>query len=161
MDCRRQEKQPFDPRNYSYKVNGPGFRYEVALCIQTGDVVWVNGPFKPGDWNDDMIARSQGFWEVLGRFEYFVADSIYTGWRAITRNGRNNRHQKMMSDVRARHETVNSRFKRFAVLRADFRHGERHGTVFFAIATICQIEIKMEAPLFEVDYDDLKYDPFE
>ena len=162
VDCRQQEKQPFDPRNFSYKVNDPGFRYEVALCIQTGDIVWVNGPFKPVDWNDDMIGRSQGFWEALGRFEYFLADSIYTGWRALTPNGRNNQDQYMKSVARARHETVNASFKRFACLRAEFRHGEdRHESVFHAIATVCQIEFEVESPLFQVYYDDLRWDPYE
>jgi hypothetical protein len=26
-------------------------KYEVGVCIQTGDNVWVNGPFKTGKWN--------------------------------------------------------------------------------------------------------------
>jgi len=162
VDCRRQEPQPFDPRNFSYKVNGPGFRYEIGLGIQSGDIVWVNGPYRPGEYTDDLIARMMGLWQVLDRFEKFLADGIYSGWRAITPNGRNNQDQYMKAVARARHETVNSRFKRFAALRVEFRHGDnRHGSVFHAIATICQIEFEIESPLFDVEYDDLLYDPNE
>jgi len=143
-------------------LNGPGLRYEVALGIQSGYIVWVNGPYKPGVYNDDMIAHVFGFWGALAPGEYFLADSIYTGWRALTPNGRNNRDQYMKAAARARHETVNYRFKRFAILRVEFRHGNhRHGSVFKAIAMICQIEIEVESPLFHVDYDDLRWDPFE
>jgi len=162
VDCATQEPQPFTDDNFSYKLNGPGVRYEVGLCIQTGDLVWVNGPYQPGVYNDDMIARVMGLWEALGRFEKFLADSIYSGWRVLAPNGRNNRDQYMKSVARARHETVNSWFKRFAVLRVEFRHGNhRHGSVFNAIAMICQIEIEVESPLFDVDYDDLRWDPYD
>jgi hypothetical protein len=26
-------------------------------CIQTGDIVWGNGPFKTGNWHDIMVCR--------------------------------------------------------------------------------------------------------
>ena len=40
---------------YSYKFKKPGLRYEVALCLKTGDIVWINGPYEPGIWNDLQI----------------------------------------------------------------------------------------------------------
>lgn len=33
---------------WSHKFNGPGIRYEVATCIQTGEIVWFRGPFPCG-----------------------------------------------------------------------------------------------------------------
>jgi len=103
-----------------------------------------------------------GFWDALAAFEKFLADSIYKGWRAVTPNGRNNPDQYMKKCAMARHENVNSRLKRFAALRVEFRHGiDRHGSVFRSIATICQIEIEEESPLAQVDYDDLRYSPYE
>jgi len=124
--------------------------------------MWVNGPYMPGVYNDDMIAKTMGLWDALGPGERFLADSIYKGWRAITPNGRNNRDQYMKARAMARHETVNSRFKHFAILRVEFRQGNhRHGAVFNAIAAVCQIKIEVESPLFDVDYDDLRWDPFE
>jgi hypothetical protein len=29
----------------SHKFDGPGLRYEIAVCILTGWIVWVMGPF--------------------------------------------------------------------------------------------------------------------
>ena len=44
--------------------------------------------------------------------------------------------------IRARHETVNGRFKEWKILSNTYRHHEScHSSVFHAIATITQIEI--------------------
>ena len=124
--------------------------------------MWVNGPFKPGWYNDDAIVRQMGFRDALGSFEHFLADSIYSGWRAIVPTGKDNADEDMKSCARSRHETVNSRLKRFGALKQVFRHGfDQHGSVFHAIATICQVEIEEESPLFAVDYDDLRYNPYD
>ena len=34
-----------------------GLRYEVAICFLTGNVVWINGPFPCGRYNDILIFR--------------------------------------------------------------------------------------------------------
>jgi hypothetical protein len=39
-----REPSPFNKKWYSHKMNGPGVRYEIAICIQTGVPVWTNGP---------------------------------------------------------------------------------------------------------------------
>lgn len=44
-DFRIYERHPFWSGWFSHKFKGPGVRYEVAVCIKTGDVVWINGPF--------------------------------------------------------------------------------------------------------------------
>ena len=51
-DFRIQEPSPFDPKWYSHKFRGPGLRYEIGVCIKTGWIVWVNGPFPAGAWPD-------------------------------------------------------------------------------------------------------------
>ena len=79
VDCATWEPQPFTDDNFSFKVNGPGVRYEIGLGIQVGWIVWVNGPYQPGVYNDDQIARTMGLWEALAPGERFLADSIYTG----------------------------------------------------------------------------------
>ncbi len=33
---------------YSHKFKKSGFRYEVALCMTTGDICWWAGPYLPG-----------------------------------------------------------------------------------------------------------------
>ena len=32
-----------------------GLCYEVALCIMTGDIAWINGPYDRGIWPDIKI----------------------------------------------------------------------------------------------------------
>ena len=56
-DFRIQEPVPFDTGWFSHKFKGPGVRYEVGIAIQTGWIVWVNGPFMCGNWPDLRIAR--------------------------------------------------------------------------------------------------------
>jgi hypothetical protein len=46
------EPSPFDKDNFSYKFNGPGLRYEVGVCILSEEIVWANGLYEPGKWND-------------------------------------------------------------------------------------------------------------
>ena len=40
---------------YSYKFKKAGFRYEIGIGILSGYICWLNGPYSPGVWNDDMI----------------------------------------------------------------------------------------------------------
>ncbi len=51
-DFRIREPTPFSPKWFSYKFKGAGLRYEVGLLLETGDIVWVNGPFSCGKWID-------------------------------------------------------------------------------------------------------------
>ena len=59
-DFRIQQLKPFNKIWYSDKFNSPGVQYEVAISIQDGDIVWVNGPFACGLWPDIKI-----FWQNL------------------------------------------------------------------------------------------------
>jgi hypothetical protein len=70
------ETYPFDPELYSYKLNGPGLQYEIAVCIQTGNIVWINGPYKPARWVDISIFRDKLMWELLDG-EWVVGDGGY------------------------------------------------------------------------------------
>ena len=47
-DFRILEPSPFSKKWYSHKFRGPGLRYEVAVGIQSGHIVWTNGPFPAG-----------------------------------------------------------------------------------------------------------------
>lgn len=51
------EPSKFDEKWFSHNFNGPSVRYEIAVCIQTGWIVWINGPFPCGT-PDLCIARS-------------------------------------------------------------------------------------------------------
>ena len=51
------EPKPFGLGGKSFKFNGPGVCYEVALCTCTGDIVWINGIFPCGQWPHLSIFR--------------------------------------------------------------------------------------------------------
>ena len=53
-DCRTVES---GRKFYSHKYKKLAFRYEVALCIKTGQIVWINGPYEAGSWPDINIFR--------------------------------------------------------------------------------------------------------
>jgi hypothetical protein len=155
-DFRIREPLPFSPKWYSHKFQGPGLRYEVGVCIKTGWIVWINGPFPCGTWPDLNIARSS-LVHYLQVGEYYIADGGYNDGNqyAITPNGLNNYQQKTFALCRARHETVNARFKVFACLKNIFRHPLRkHGVLFRAVANIVQLQIQNGNPPFDVEYDE-------
>jgi hypothetical protein len=35
------------------------------VCIATGNIVWINGPYKPARWVDISIFRDKLMWELL------------------------------------------------------------------------------------------------
>jgi hypothetical protein len=62
-------------------------------------------------------------------------------------------YEKRKSNIRARHETVNSRIRHWRALADTFQHDfERHCTVFHSILNITQLQILYEEPLFQVEY---------
>ena len=66
-----------------------------------------------------------------------------------------NEHQKRRKQiVRARHETINRRFKEWRVLKEVFRHAlEKHGVVFMSVANIVQLSLEHQ-PTWQVEYND-------
>ena len=47
-DFKVWEPHPFNPDYFSHKYNHAGVRYEIGICIKTGWIVWINGPFPCG-----------------------------------------------------------------------------------------------------------------
>jgi hypothetical protein len=47
-DCAISDPWPwessFNRQLFLKKLNGAGVKYKVGVCIQTGDILWVNGP---------------------------------------------------------------------------------------------------------------------
>ena len=61
----------------------------------------------------------------------------------------------MQQRVRNRQETVNLRFKQWAILSERYRHDLRdHGYIFRAVVVLTQLSIENGEPLFSVDYKD-------
>jgi DDE superfamily endonuclease len=155
------EPTPFDPKWFSHKINGPAVRYEVAVCIKTGWIVWVNGPFPAGEWPDLNIARLSLI-HFLDDGEYYIADGGYADGNqySSTPNGLNDYEQRTKALARARHETVNRRFKIFGCLSQRYRHDlGLHGMIFHAVANIVQLTILCGHPLFEIEYNEADFLP--
>jgi hypothetical protein len=61
----------------------------------------------------------------------------------------------MQGRVRACHEMLNERLKKWGILSQVYRHDiMRHGNVFRVCVVVTQLTIKNGEPLFEVEYED-------
>lgn len=97
-----------------------GLRCEVALCILTGDIVWINGPYECGRWPDIKIFRNS-LVSHLAPNERVEADDGYIGEapqhvkcpKSVTNK---KDHEYMQQRCRNRQESVNKRFKQWGVL---------------------------------------------
>ena len=153
IDFSIPEPTPWSSCWWSHKFNGPGLRYEVVICIVTGWIVAFNGPFECGSWPDLKIFRSK-LKRCLKAWERVIADRGYKGDpKIVTQNdARDEKHKKQMSDVRARHETVNGRLKQWKALSSRWRHDkDKHHIVFRAVAVIVQLRIMNGFPPFQCD----------
>jgi hypothetical protein len=151
-DCPIQEPTDFESRWFSHKFKSAAVRYEVGICIQTGWIVWKNGPFPAGDWPDLKIGRLWVVHKLLAD-EKILADGGYADGNAYfeTPTGMNNQDQKMKQVARARHETCNARIKQYQVLRQTYRHPlSSHMYCFHAVVNVIQLEIMMGKELFEL-----------
>ena len=72
----QEPSRPVDPRWFSHKLKRAAVRYELAVGIGSGYIVWVNGPFPAGEYSDLTIARL-GLVEFLNNNEYYIADGGY------------------------------------------------------------------------------------
>jgi hypothetical protein len=147
---------------YSHKFKKSGLRYEVALCIATGDIVWVNGPYECGMWPDISIFRDS-LMSHLCLNERCEVDDGYIGehprYCKCPKGFANPEETLFMQQrVRNRQETVNKRFKDWGLLKQVYRHAiSSHGVAFRAIAVITQLAINSGEALFECGYRDPPY----
>ncbi len=137
------------------------FKYKVGLCIQTGWICWINGPFPAGTYPDITIFRL-GLKQLLLGNEMVEADGGYRGDEKVRHPGigyNGDREEQQKQDARSRHETVNERMKNFACLNEGFRHYvalhdmTKHKICFEVCAIITQLHIATIEPLYGVDYN--------
>ena len=144
---------------WSYKFKKSGLRYEVALCIKTGDICWWSGPYAPGVWNDGSIFKD-GLVGYLEPGERVETDRGYQGSAPTHVKCPGNMTSDpntagMQQRFRSRQETVNERFKNWAILSTPYRHDLlEHQTVFGAIVVLTQLSFASN-PLFSVVYNDI------
>jgi len=131
----------------------------VGVCIASGDIVHINGPFPCGAFPDISIFRLGLKQKLLRAKEKAQADLGYRGeyGTLIVPNEFDSKAiKRLKADVRARHETVNKRFKQFGALSRVFRHDlDKHQSVFDAVAVLTQLSIRNGEPLYEVQYGHL------
>ena len=157
-DFKIRTPKPFWKGWFSFKFKKAGLRYEVALAIQSGEIVWANGPFPAGRFPDITIFRLGLKRKLLDAGERTEADDGYRGEALcvdLPKEGcfvGGQLQQLLKQRIRSRHETVNARFKNFGCLEQRFRHKlNRHKICFDAILVITQLALtKGEEPLFEV-----------
>ena len=150
------EPKPFAKDFYSHKFAKAGLRYEVGVCIQTGLIVWINGPFAAGKYNDITIFRSKMIYELLD-WEMVEADQGYVGQpnkiRVKYELGASENQFEAKARARARGETINGRFKNFCILTDRYRHKiSMHSYVLCAVAVLTQISLTTVSPAFKVNY---------
>lgn len=141
-----------------------GLRYELCICIQTGDLVWINGPYPAGAFHDITIFRNS-LVSFLDEGERVEADGGYIG--ECPRNCKVPTHLTspeetayMQSRVRSRQETINKRVKDFGVLQTIYRNDPGdHPAVFRACCVVKQVSINNGEKLFQTGYKDPPYDP--
>ena len=120
----------------SHKFNGKsGLQYEIGVGILTGSIHLIDGPYPCGEWNNIKIFQTC-LVSFLDHGEWVEADDGYQGsgpWhvKCPSNTGNPAKNVKMQAQVRSRHETVNARFKNFAILADVYRHDiTQHGYIF-------------------------------
>jgi len=143
-----QEPTPRDKKWYSFKHNGPGLRYEIGLCIQTGKIVWALGGYHCGAYPDLKLAR-EWFVDEVGPFERVLADKGDRDYRFTTPYDCHSESAIRCHDlIMARHEHVNRRLKSFQVLKQVIRHDtDLHVLCFQAVVDIVEVMIENGSPL--------------
>ena len=133
------------------------------MGIQSGHIVWTNGPF-PAGVPDIVIFRSS-LKNKLVEGERVEADKGYGGEPTKIdlpqeNTGGLEEQVRAKAKVRSRHETMNARLREWGVLRNTFRHKiSRHRCIFRAIIVLSQIKIENGHPLFRINYSTLRYKP--
>jgi hypothetical protein len=156
VDCRVKKK---GKRWWSHKFKKGGVRYEVGLCILTGDICRLNGSYKCGKWPDISIFRNS-LVSHLAPNERIEADDGYIGEapakvKCPASFTIPEETEAITQRVRNRQETVNKRFKNWEILAVPFRNDVyKHGDAFRVIAIFTQLSINSGEPLFDVHYND-------
>ena len=138
----------------SHKLGGkPGVNYEISLNINQSKVLWVSGPFPPGQFNDLQVF-CQGLKDKIPVGKQAIADDGYKGEAEYisTKNKFDPREiAKFKEQVQAQHETFYKIIKIFNCLTLKFCHGVTMHKVFFEAACVITI-YKMEngSPLFDL-----------
>ena len=118
-------------------------RYEIALEIETGCIVWAYRGFPPGEYPDLKIARKK-FIKMLYPGERVVGDKGCKDSKYFIFPEKGQKYNNVaLKRIMARHENVNRRIKTFSCLSDTFRHDlSLHHIFFQAVINVIQIAMK-------------------
>ena len=145
---------------YSHKIKRYGLRYEVVLSIRSGDIYWVNGPYKCGKWPDISIF-CDSLLSHLGESERVEVDDGYIGEHPRYIKcpaGFANPEETLFLQQRVRNkqEIVKKRLKQLSMLKQRFRHDiPKYGDVFRTCTVLVQLSINDGDKLFHCGYRDI------
>ena len=81
---------------------GLEYSYELGVSIQSGDIVWLNGPFPCGLFADQKIAKEEGLEDSMDPGQRYLCDGVYQYLASSeTPNGLNNYDQYMKKVARS------------------------------------------------------------
>ena len=149
IDQAFREPQQLDHKWRIYKINGAGLRYEVGFSLDTGDIVWVYGPFhRDSSPNTSIFRKFLNF--NLSQGENLIPDRGYTDHMCIINdNILSPVPADMHSHLRARHTTANTRLNQIIVLSFKFRHQlSFDGQCYHAVARVTQLAFRDEPLLY-------------
>ena len=142
------EPKPFAKDFYSHKFAKAGLCYEVGVCIQTEMIVWINGPFVVGKYNNITIFQSKMIYKLLDQYVGQPNKICMKYELGVSEN-----QFEAKARARARGEMINGRFKNFHILMDRYRHKiSMHSYVFHAVAVLMQISLTTVSPTFKVNY---------
>lgn len=128
----QDEDGNLDTGLYFHQINGPGLNYELVIGLYSGFLCFLRGG-KGGELSDMTLAKSKnGLIAKLRQCdEKCIADGTYRNPVFInTKRGNPWQLSLLIAAAKARHETVNRRFKRASIFTGtrNFRHDrEFHG----------------------------------
>jgi hypothetical protein len=151
--CPINEPRPFDTKWSSHKLGkAAGIDYELGIRIHDSKLAWIFSA--PAGYNDITIFR-MALKDALPVGKRCVGDKGYVGEQDYIScsNQLDPRELEDFKDrVMSRHESFNSRVKKFGCFKEKFRHGVAfHKPCFEAVCVIQQIEMDngSQAPLMD------------
>ncbi|KAL7577483.1 hypothetical protein ACA910_004764 [Epithemia clementina (nom. ined.)] len=158
IDCPTTKQGPSGKAFYSHKFKSSGLRYGVASSIVGDNIVHVDGPQPPGDWNDFTCFRKY-LKPKLEPGEKVEADDRYLGedpGKIVAPGGirfmETEATKNAQRRLRSCHETINERLKQFQILSECFcQNILKHGDVFRACAVLSQLSFQYNKGPFEVE----------
>lgn len=147
IDCPIQESKSSSAVWYSSQMSAASLRYEYGVSIDVPNIVWINGPYRPGDGRDvDIFKRDLK--PILRNGERVIADKRFIEDNSCVQKSAmcTREEQKTWKKILKKHELIDKKLKSFSVVRDIFRHNiDQHRSCFQAVAALIHLEISSTA----------------